>query len=98
MALLEIVVEISELVQTVNQMNQATEIYESAVNAAQSAADELASNWEGDARDAFVKHQENAYSFYKKMLDVLRQMIDIVNEAIKKYQEMMDAVESIVGG
>lgn len=97
MAVMEILVEIAELTQAVNEMNQAAETYEEAVNSAKATAEELASNWEGDARDAFVAHQENAYDFYKKMLDVVREMIDIVKQAIQKYQEMVDTVQSIVG-
>lgn len=96
MAVMEILVEISELTQAVNQMVQASDTYESAVNTAKATAEELASNWEGTAKDAFVRHQENAYNFYKKMLDILRQMIDVVNQAISKYREMMDTVQSIV--
>lgn len=97
MAVMEILVEIAELTAAVNQMVQASETYESAVNTAKATAEELASNWEGSARDAFVQHQENAYNFYQKMLDVIRQMIEVVKEAINKYQEMVDTVQSIVG-
>lgn len=98
MAVVEILVEIAELTQAANELNQASETYEEAVNAAKATAEELAANWEGEAKDAFVKHQENAYDFYKKMLNIVREMISVVRQAIQKYQEMADAVQSIVGG
>ena len=97
MALTEFLVEIAELTAATNQMVQASEIYESAVNTAKATADELASNWEGDAKKQFVQHQENAYSFYKKMLSIVQQVIDVMNKAIHEYQNLIDALNQHAG-
>ncbi len=98
MALAEFLVEIAELTAATNQMVQASEIYESAVAKAKSTADELAGNWEGDAKKQFVQHQENAYNFYKKMLDIVRQVIEAMNKAIQEYQRLIDLMDGAVGG
>ena len=91
-------VQAAELIQAANEMNQATEIYESAVDSCKSAAADLASKWEGDAQKAFVAQQENAYSWHKQILSVVRQMIDVIHKAVDLYNQMEDAVKSVVQG
>ena len=91
-------VQAAELIQAANEMNQATEIYEGAVESCKSAAADLASKWEGDAQKAFVAQQENAYSGHKQSLSVVRQMIDVIHKAVDLYNQMEDAVKSVVQG
>lgn len=91
-------VQAAELIQAANEMNQATEIYERAVESCKSAAADLASKWEGDAQKAFVAQQENAYSWHKQILSVVRQMIDVIHKAVDLYNQMEDAVKSVVQG
>ena len=94
----ELIVDAAELLQAANQMNQAAEIYEEAVETAKGAANDLASKWEGAAKDAFVAHQENAYSWYKQILNVVREMVQIIRKAVDLYNQMEDAVKSVVQG
>ena len=91
-------VQAAELIQAANEMNQATEIYEGAVENCKTAAADLASKWEGDAQKAFVAQQENAYSWHKQILSVVRQMIDVIHKAVDLYNQMEDAVKSVVQG
>ncbi len=95
---LELLVQAAELAQAANEMNQAAEIYEEAVEASKSAANDLASKWEGATKDAFVAHQENAYTWYQQMLRIIREMIQVIRKFIDLYNEMEDAVKSIVEG
>lgn len=97
MAVAEFLVEIAELTAATNQMIQASEIYEAQVNAARATAEELASKWEGDAKNQFVQHQETAYDFYKKMLDVVLQVIEVMKQAIEKYQQLIEAINGVAG-
>ena len=68
---LELIVQASELIQAANEMNQAMEIYQDAVESAKSAANDLAGKWEGATKDAFVRHQENAYSWHKQIINIV---------------------------
>ena len=98
MAFAELLVQAAELLQAANQMNQAMEIYQEAVETSKTAAADLASKWEGATKDAFVAHQENAYSWHQKIITVALEMIGVVRKAIDMYNEMEDAAKSIVQG
>ena len=52
----------AQLRQVSAQINQANEIIRSTKESCKSAAEELAQNWSGDARDAFVAEQVKATS------------------------------------
>ena len=98
MAIVELLVQASELIQAANQMNQAMETYQDAVETAKSAAADLASKWEGAAKDAFVNQQENAYTWHKSIISIVRQMIDVVRKVVDVYNQMEDAVKNVVKG
>ena len=91
-------VQAAELIQAANEMNQAMEIYQGAVENCKSAAADLASKWEGDAQKAFVAQQEHAYSWHTQIISIVRQMIDVVRKAVDLYNQMEDAVKSVVQG
>ena len=98
MAVLEILVQASELIQAASEMNQAMETYEEAVEAAKTAAADLASKWEGAAKDAFVAQQENAYSWHKQIISIVTQMIGVIRKVVDVYNQMEDAVKNVVQG
>lgn len=98
MAIAFLLVQAAELIQAANDMNQAMETYNEAVEAAKSAAADLASKWEGATKDAFVQHQENAYSWYKQIFQVVTDMIKVIRQVIDLYNDMEDAVKGIVKG
>lgn len=98
MAMVELLVRASELIQAANDMNAAMEVYEEAVEAAKSAAADLASKWEGATKDAFVVHQENAYTWHKSILSIVTQMISVIRQVIDLYEQTEEAVKNIVKG
>ena len=93
---LELLVQASELIQAANEMNQAMETYQDAVETAKIAANDLAGKWEGAARDAFVRHQENAYSWHKQIIGIVVQMIVTIRKVVELYNRMEETVKDIV--
>ena len=93
-----LLVQAAELIQAANEMNQAMEIYESAVENCQNAAADLASKWEGETKIAFVEHQEIAYQWHKQILEIVREVIAVVRKAVDLYNTMEDAAKSAVQG
>ena len=94
----ELLVQASELLQAAAEMNQAMELYREAVDAAKTAAGELASKWEGSAKDAFVAHQENAYTWHMSIIGVVNEMISVIRKAVDMYNQMEDTVKGIMQG
>ena len=98
MAMLEILVQASELIQAANEMNKAMETYKEAVESAKQAAADLASKWEGAAKDAFVAHQQNAYNWHSKIIQVVIEMINVIRKAIDLYNETESRIKSLMQG
>ena len=98
MAIVELLVQASELIQAANQMNQAMETYQDAVETAKSAAADLASKWEGAAKDAFVNDQENAYNWYVSLTDVVYAIIEEARRCIDRYREAEERLKGIMKG
>lgn len=94
----ELLVQASELLQAAAEMNQAMELYHQAVDAAKTAAAELASKWEGASKDAFVAHQENAYNWHMSIIGVVNEMISLIRKAVDLYNQMEDTVKNIMQG
>lgn len=91
---MHLIVNWVELIQAANEINQAVETYNEAVDTAKNAAEDLASKWEGDARDAFVASQENAYSWHQRIIAVVRQMIDVIRRISEDYAETEERVNA----
>ena len=96
MTAIQLLVQAAEILQAIAEMNKAAETYRDAVDACKSAAEDLASKWEGAAKDAFVAHQQTAYNWHLQILEVIRKLIEAAQKAIELYEEMEDAVKSIV--
>lgn len=94
----QLIVQASEMLQAVAEMNQAMDIYREAVDSAKAAAADLASKWEGAAKDAFVAHQENAYNWHVGIMSVVNDMLGLLKKVIDTYNSMEDTVKSIVQG
>lgn len=95
---LYLLVSIAEMIAAANDMNRAMESYQEAVAQCKSAGDDLASKWEGEAKEAFVAHQETAFSWYKQMIQTVLQMVDVVRKAADEYTRMEETVKSIIHG
>ena len=94
MGIARLIVDAAEIIAAVNAMNKAMDAYNDAVEQCEKAAEELASKWEGEAKEAFVQHQATAYSWYKQMIQVVLQMIDTIRKAVEQYEEMERTVLS----
>lgn len=80
-------VTISELQSASGKISQYAADYQSAADSLKSAADELASTWEGDSQVAFVAEQQRAYEWYKKMAGICEQYAQAMSTAVQRYQE-----------
>lgn len=98
MAIMELLVQAAELIQAANDMNQAMETYREAVESAKAAAADLASKWEGATKDAFVAHQEKAYTWHNNIIQIVLDMIGVIRQVIDLYNDMEDAVKNVVKG
>ena len=96
MSFVQLLVDSKEIIQALNDMNKAMEAYEEAVEQCKTTADDLASKWEGEAKEAFVVHQENAYSWYKQMIQTVVSMISTVRKAMDEYERMEETVKKAI--
>ncbi len=94
----EMIIQARRLREASSKINQAMETYEEAVETAKNTASDLASKWEGASKDAFVEHQENAYSWHKQIMSVVRNMVSVISQAIQQYEQMEDAVKNLMKG
>ena len=96
MGVIEILVQAAELAAAANEINQAVETYKDAVEAAKSAAADLASKWEGESQVAFVRQQENAYGWHAKIITIVLDMISVIRKAIDLYNETEERVKNLI--
>ncbi len=98
MTAMRLLVNAIELTQAAADMNKAMEIYNEAINAVKDAAADLASKWEGDTQQAFVRNQEEAYKWYSSIHLVVIYIIETVQKVVKMYQDTEERIKSIVRG
>lgn len=94
--MIELLVNISELTAAAAKMNEAVTSYREAIGQVKSAADDLASKWEGDAKVAFVNDQNNAYKWYISLADVVDAMIEEARRVAKRYEDNISNLKSIM--
>ncbi len=87
----------AQLRQVAAQIRQANSIIKSAKQGAEAAAAELASNWEGAARDAFVAEQLKAKSWLEKMIEVVEEMVTAIDKINSNYSNVDQAVKNLIG-
>lgn len=92
--MMEILVDISELLAAASNMQKAQQTYESAINDVKSAADELASRWEGDGQVAFVNDQAQAYAYYHSLCQIVVEIINEVNKTAQRYRDHIQQLKS----
>lgn len=91
-----LLVQAIELAQAAMKMNEALENYRESTKAAKAAAEDIASKWEGAAKDAFVADQENAYNWYVSIADVVGGVIRLAQECLQRYQDAEERLKSIM--
>ena len=93
-----ILVQIAELSAAAAKMNEALEAYRQSTVDVKTAAADLASKWEGAAKDAFVNDQENAYNWYVSLTDVVYAIIEEARRCIDRYREAEERLKGIMKG
>lgn len=92
----ELLVNIAELTQAAAKMASALANYREAIADVKTAADELASNWEGDGQVAFVNDQSQAYKWYIDLSDIVQAMIDEARRIADRYTDMLNEAANIL--
>ena len=79
------------------EMVKAIQVYREATDAVKAASDEIASQWEGDAKEAFVENEKNAYSLYVGICEVANGAVEAVKKMLDDYEDTEAQIKSIVG-
>lgn len=87
--------DLGALISATVNIQLALDDYRDAVRQAKAAGDELAAEWEGEAREAFVAEQEKAYQWHIEMIDIVVAIIIAINGAKKSYEEVEDKVKKL---
>ena len=88
----------AQLRQVSAQIRQANEIIRNTKESCKSAASELAQNWSGDARDAFVAEQLKATTWLEKMIAIIGEMVSTIDKVNQTYSTVEQQVSSMIKG
>lgn len=86
----------AQLRQVSQQIRQANSIIDSARKGAEAAATELASNWSGDARDAFVAEQVKAKTWWEQMIKIIDEFIVTIDKVNSTYSTVEQTVSNLI--
>lgn len=86
----------AQLRQVAAQIREANSIITEAKQGAEAAATELAANWEGDARDAFVEEQLNAKTWIEKMIEIITEMVNTIDRINTSYTDVDQTVADLI--
>jgi WXG100 family type VII secretion target len=78
---------IPEMDRTVILLNEDISRFTEATENTKQAADTVAAGWEGDAREAFVREQEEAIGYYREMARLVTEYREKVGKASKAYTD-----------
>ena len=78
------------------EMLKAIQVYREPTDAVKAASDEIASQWEGDATEAFVEHENNAYNFYVGICEVANGAVAAVGKMLDQVADTEAQIKSIV--
>lgn len=79
-------VTISEVRECATKLQTALADFDTATTNTKTAADNLASMWEGDAREAFVAEQEKTVAWFQKMSEIVKTYIKALENAASAYE------------
>jgi WXG100 family type VII secretion target len=86
----------AQLRQVSAQIRQANSIIDSAKKGCEAAASELAANWEGEARDAFVAEQLNAKTWLEKMIEIINELVNLIDKVNSAYSNVEQTVSGLI--
>ena len=92
--MVELLVDIAQLAQAASNMNSALDTYQSAIDSLNTAANDLASKWEGDGQVAFVNDQAAAYRWYNSLAEVVQEMIAEARRIADRYRDSVELLKS----
>lgn len=92
--MLEVLVDMAQLASAANNMQNALETYRWAIGNVKSAADALASKWEGDGKTAFVNDQQQAYTWYNSLAQCVQEMIAEARRTVERYRDHVSQLKS----
>lgn len=93
-----IFVHFSELMDCCKKLRQAIEYYNEAIGMTRGAAEELASKWEGEAKDAFVADQQNALRWYGALSSLAEAVAEAITQSGKRYSDTASHLADIMRG
>ena len=83
--------------QVAAQIREANSIIDSASKGAEAAAQELCSNWAGDARDAFLAEQVKAKSWWEQMIQIIAELASTIDKVNSAYSTAEQTVKDTIG-
>lgn len=91
-----IFVQFGELLECCEHLRKAIEYYNEAIEMTRRAAEDLASKWEGDAKEAFVADQENALRWYGSLRDVAEAVVEAIKQNRSRYMDTASHLADIM--
>ena len=86
----------AQLRQVSAQIRQANDIIRQTKDGCKSAAEQLAANWEGAAKDAFVAEQVKSTSWLEKMIGIIGEMINTIDKINSTYSSVEQTVSNLI--
>ena len=93
-----IFVQFAELLECCEHLRKAIEYYNEAIEMTRRAAEDLASKWEGDAKEAFVADQQNALRWYGSLRDVAEAVVEAIKQNRSRYMDTASRLADIMRG
>ena len=91
-----LIVDLAHAAAAQARMVQAIQAYREAVDTVKAAADDIASKWEGEAKEAFVENEQNAYGFYIGISQVALGACEAIKQIISQMEEDEGTIKGIV--
>jgi len=95
---MDLFVHFAELEACCRKLQQAIDYYNEAIEMTRAAAEELAANWEGDAKDAFVADQMEALRWYGGLRDVAAAVVEAIRQNSRRYSDTASRLADIMRG
>ena len=86
----------AQLRQVSAQIREANEIIRQTKEGCKKAADVLAQNWSGDARDAFVAEQQRSTSWLEQMIAIIGEVINTIDKVNQTYSNVEQQVSNLI--